>query len=171
MLVISTPACLRRAGHTIHDRRRIVRDGKHPPIRLGLGLDPAFGEPRDHVARLEFVKRPEQLAPAARIFFHEFARFEARVRHIAAPAAGHPHLGQRMRRRLVDRDITGRAEFFRAGDGREKSRRPAPDNHHAPFVRHARTLRAGPAKAKRKSAVPHAADTKMAVAGCNPRRP
>jgi hypothetical protein len=34
-----------------------------------------------------------------------------------------------------------------------------------------RTLRAGSAKAKRKSAVPHAADTKMAVAGCNPRRP
>jgi hypothetical protein len=46
-----------------------------------------------------------------------------------------------MRRRLVNRHVTRRAQLLCAGDGREKSRCPTTDNHHAPFVYHSRTLR------------------------------
>ena len=131
----------RRPHQTIHNRRRVICHRKHATVRLGFRFHAALGEPRDHVARLKLVEGSEQLPAAARIFFHQLARLEARVRDVAAPAARHAHLRERMRRGLVNRHFAGRAELLRAGDGREKSRRPAPDHHHAPFVCHGPTLR------------------------------
>ena len=172
----------RRARQTIHDRRRIIRHRKHPPVVLGFRFHAAFSEPSDHIARLKFMKRPHQFPSAARIFFHEFPRLETRMGDIATPTTRHAHFRERMRRRLVNRHVTRRAQLLCAGDGREISRCPTADNHHAPFVHHSRTLRTARGQShtffrthrSHSAPPPHHAPPpsahKKAVAGCNPQR-
>ena len=54
----------------VDDGTRVVCHREHATILLGLGADPAFGEPCDGIPRLEAVKCPEELTPPAWVFFY-----------------------------------------------------------------------------------------------------
>jgi hypothetical protein len=68
---------------TIHDRLRIVRDGKHPPIRFFLQRDPTPLEPIHCIGRSPAIERPKQLSIASRIKVHQYGRIKASMSDIA----------------------------------------------------------------------------------------
>ena len=81
---------------------------------------------------------PNNSRPPPRIMFHQLPRLETRVRDIATATPRHPHLRQRLRRRLPQLHHR-RWVRLRRRDRREKSRRPSPDYNDTPRRHHPTT--------------------------------
>ena len=90
------PESLGLPCEAIDDGLGRICDREHPPVGLGLQLDPTMLKPRHRVLRLEFGEGLFQLFPAPWVVLGQLRRGKAGVGHVAPSSARDFDLGKKL---------------------------------------------------------------------------